>query len=135
MYLPHASHVDPAASIERFPFVYESFAKTWIQFPPQALERSSLHIAVIVKQIAQETHTFEWASLFARDSLPDPLADAIQAASLDVILSDPDLPSQSRTQLFGIRRQYPGIPVHSRSDVVGSLGLVLGLLAGRTIRR
>ena len=122
-------HVDPAASIERFPFVYESYAKTWIQFPPQALERSSSHIAVIVKQIAQEPHAFEWASLFARDSLRDPLADAIQAASLDVILSDPELPSQARTQLFEIRKQYPGIPVQSRSDVVGSLGLVLGLLA------
>ncbi len=120
--------VDPSASMERFPFVYKAYTANWLQFPPKALERSSLHIAELVKLIAIKHQAFEWEPLFAQGSPQDPLIDAIHAATLDVVLSDMDLPLQTRSDFLKIRSQYPGVPVHSRSDVVGSLGLILGLL-------
>ncbi|MGV6813770.1 MAG: hypothetical protein ACWA5W_02030 [Phycisphaerales bacterium] len=121
--------VNPSETIKRFPFVLNTYLDTWIQFPPPALTRSSLHIAELAKLIASQPKPFDWQSVLGRSSITDPQQLAIRAAQLDVILSEPSLPNQAKATLEHIRSDYPGITVQTRSNIIDSLSLVFGLLA------
>jgi len=123
--------VDQSGSIERLKKVYPLFVDGWESFPEPALKRVGFNISeFVIRSTKDDEFIREVALIFAcTDAQATPAQLMIRAATIDVVLSDPNIHPQMAQELTAIRTQCAGSNARPDADITAALVTIAGLMA------
>ncbi len=113
--------IDPEGTIERFGVIYPLFVDSWTQFPIEALERAAINISEMTARLEQQAISPQRLTTMLAVSGLDPKRLMIVSGVIELVLSSPQLGTQTKDQLAALRERYSDAEIMQRTQLAQAI--------------